>query len=91
VAAITFNLGYLPGGNQMTTTRSDSTLTALRQSLELLRPGGVLSILAYRGHPGGREEALAVAHWCAGQADLDHRIYESPGPVLHFCTARGHA
>ena len=85
VAAVVFNLGYLPGGDRHTTTQSDSTLAALEQALALLRPGGVLSILAYRGHPGGREEARAVADWCDRQADLEHQVHESPGPVLHFC------
>lgn len=85
VAAITFNLGYLPGGDHATTTRIDSTLSALEQSLVLLRPGGVLSVLAYRGHPGGQEEADAVADWCGSRSGLVHEIHESPGPVLHWC------
>lgn len=85
VAAITFNLGYLPGADHSTTTQTDSTLAALRQSLTLLRPGGVLSVLAYRGHAGGREEAEAVAAWCVRQSELAHAVYESPGPVLHIC------
>jgi predicted methyltransferase len=60
IGAIMFNLGYLPGGNKLVTTQADSTVRALAASLELLRPGGVLTILAYTGHPGGREEAEAV-------------------------------
>jgi len=88
VAAVIFNLGYLPGSDRRTTTQNDSTLAALEQALALLRPGGVLSILAYRGHPGGREEARAVAGWCDRQTDLEHQTHESPGPVLHFCTRR---
>lgn len=85
VSAVTFNLGYLPGADHNTTTRTDSTLAALNQSLTLLRPDGVLSVLAYRGHPGGREEAEAVAAWCARQDALAHAVYDSPGPVLHLC------
>jgi len=85
VAAVTFNLGYLPGADHDTVTRTESTLAALRQSITLLRPGGMLSVLAYRGHPGGREEAEAVAAWCARQRQLAHVVYESRGPVLHIC------
>ena len=88
VAAITFNLGYLPGSDHQTITHSENTLAALRQALALLRPGGVLSVLAYRGHQGGQEEAEAVARWCGEQGGLNHQIHESPGPVLHFCTRR---
>jgi predicted methyltransferase len=60
IGAIMFNLGYLPGGNKNVTTQTDSTVHAVSASLELLRPGGVLTVLAYTGHPGGVEEAEAV-------------------------------
>jgi predicted methyltransferase len=61
VGAVMFNLGYLPGGDHSVTTRTDSTLAAIRAALELLRPGSVLTVVAYTGHPGGSEEAAAVA------------------------------
>jgi len=60
VAAVMFNLGYLPGGDKTVITDSVSTITAVEQSLELLRPGGLLTVLAYTGHPGGKAEADAV-------------------------------
>ena len=87
VAAITFNLGYLPGGDKQITTAATSTLAALEQSLQLLQNGGVLSVLAYRGHPGGAQEADAVQRWLEEHADqLECQVYESPGPVLLYCT-----
>lgn len=64
VAAVMFNLGYLPGGDHDLTTRPDTTLVALRQALDLLQAGGVLTVVVYPGHPGGEEEALAVEEWC---------------------------
>ena len=86
VAAITFNLGYLPGGDKQITTAAASTLAALQQSLQLLRNGGVLSVLAYRGHPGGAQEADAVQRWLNDHADeLECEVHESPGPVLYHC------
>jgi len=60
IAAATFNLGYLPGGNHAVCTRPTETLEAIHGCYELLRPDGCLSILCYRGHEGGPEEALAV-------------------------------
>lgn len=60
VAAVMFNLGYLPGGDKQQITTADSTRAALRQAMELLRPGGLISILAYLGHPGGQQEAKAI-------------------------------
>ena len=60
IAAVMFNLGYLPGGDRSLATRTDSTLVALRSALEILKPGGVLTVIAYPGHAGGANEALAV-------------------------------
>lgn len=60
VAAILFNLGYLPNGDKTRTTKIESTESALVTSLDLLRSGGLLSVLAYVGHPGGESEELAV-------------------------------
>ncbi len=81
VAAVTFNLGYLPGGDHALVTRPDTTLAALDQAVTLLRPGGLLSVLVYRGHAGGQEEAEAVAGWLQGQSGLNIERHESPGPV----------
>lgn len=63
VKAVMFNLGYLPGGDKRRTTAASTTLAALQAALSLLAPGGVISLLAYTGHPGGREEAELVKGW----------------------------
>lgn len=63
ISAITFNLGYLPGSDKRIQTEPKSTLTALRAASELLKPGGLLLVTAYRGHHGGEIEAHAVAEW----------------------------
>jgi len=60
IGAAMFNLGHLPGGDRTLITQVNSTLPALQVALELLRPGGVLTVMAYTGHPGGLEEANAV-------------------------------
>jgi predicted methyltransferase len=60
VGAVMFNLGYRPGGNKTIATELASTVRAVETALTLLRPGGVLSVVGYVGHPGGREETLAV-------------------------------
>jgi predicted methyltransferase len=80
IGAVMFNLGYLPGGDHSITTRTDSTLPAIRAALELLRPGGVLTVLAYPGHPGGAEEADAVAQELAA-FDVREQRSEKDGPT----------
>ena len=64
VAAVMFNLGYLPGGPERDiVTRADTTLVALEASLKVLRPGGCLVVVVYPGHQGGTTEARAVVRW----------------------------
>ena len=55
--AIMFNLGYLPGGNKNITSLPQTTLQATEKALKALAPGGRLSMVVYRGHPGAVEEA----------------------------------
>lgn len=89
LGAVMFNLGYLPGGDKAIVTRSDSTCTALDAALTQLRPGGIVTLVAYRGHPGGAEEALAVENhlrMLATNPDYDVRCgapASGSGPVLH--------
>ncbi|MBJ6361475.1 class I SAM-dependent methyltransferase [Paenibacillus sp. GCM10012307] len=65
VAAVLFNLGYLPDPNADPSliTRPQTTIAALESALALLRPGGLLSIVLYPGHDGGEEEAASVDNW----------------------------
>ncbi|MCA1804623.1 MAG: methyltransferase domain-containing protein, partial [Xanthomonadaceae bacterium] len=74
IQAIMFNLGYLPGSDRQCITRPASTLQALRQALGWLAPGGLLTVLAYRGHAGGAEEADAVAHWLQGLEPSGYQV-----------------
>lgn len=57
------NLGYLPGSCGDVYTRADSTITALRESLEHIERGGVACVLAYPQATQGDESELdAVAN-----------------------------
>lgn len=59
-SAVMFNLGYLPGGDHSLTTEATETLKALTQALFVLRPGGIVTVICYTGHPGGMLEACSV-------------------------------
>lgn len=67
VSAIMFNLGYLPGEDHTLTTEMSETLAALESVARLLKPGGVLSVICYPGHPAGAIEAEAVEKWMSGK------------------------
>ncbi|KAF1086521.1 cobalt-precorrin-6Y C(15)-methyltransferase [Sporotomaculum syntrophicum] len=66
VDAFIFNLGYLPGGDHDIITRSQTTTRALQIALELLKPGGRISLVVYTGHCGAGEESRAVEEMAAG-------------------------
>ncbi|MFQ7309016.1 MAG: class I SAM-dependent methyltransferase [Mediterraneibacter sp.] len=62
-AAVVFNLGYLPGGDHAVATKADTTLRAAEQALELLKPGGVVSLCIYSGGDTGYEERDTLLSW----------------------------
>lgn len=70
-AAVMFNLGYFPGGDHTLITRTSGTLTALDAARVVLKPGGILTVVCYPGHPGGDEESAAVEAWSEGLAAAD--------------------
>ena len=75
--AVTFNLGYLPGSSDKTrTTTPDTTLPALRAAAALLAEGGAMTVVCYRGHPGGTEETQAVRRWAEALPQARFRVFE---------------
>ncbi|MDO9168610.1 MAG: class I SAM-dependent methyltransferase [Methylobacter sp.] len=73
IKAIMFNLGYLPGGNKTVITQTDSTLLALTVAARILAVNGIITLLAYPGHPGGDLETDRVKNWCE---QLDTQQFE---------------
>jgi predicted methyltransferase len=62
--AAMFNLGYLPRGNQEIITQPQTTLSAICKIFEYIKPGGLISVLCYRGHEGGKKETQEVLNLC---------------------------
>jgi len=61
--AVMFNLGYRPGGDRAFATRPVTTLPALAAALDIVLPGGIITIVCYPGHAGGKDEQDAVLAW----------------------------
>lgn len=57
---VLFNLGYLPYSDKPIITKSDSTIKAIKEAYDILKTGGYMSIIIYRGHKGGLYEYHAV-------------------------------
>ena len=60
VSCILFNFGYLPGADHAIATRPDTSLTAVRQGLSLLKKNGLMSLCIYSGGDTGFEERDAL-------------------------------
>lgn len=76
VAAVVFNLGYLPGAEGGQPTEPASTLAGLNAVLTLLAPAGIVLVCLYTGHDGGEAEALAVEAWGEGLPPREWNVWK---------------
>ncbi len=60
IRLIVYNLGYLPNSDKTIKTASLTTLKSLEVAMQLIAPGGVISITCYPGHLEGKEEQAAL-------------------------------
>jgi SAM-dependent methyltransferase len=78
ISAVVFNLGWLPGGEKDETTRTETTLPAGEQALALIRPGGIIAVTMYDGHPRGAEEKEALLSFAGELSQAEyHAVYIS--------------
>jgi tRNA G37 N-methylase Trm5 len=89
VAAVMFNLGYLPGGDHEVITRTEETLLAVEGALGVLRPSGILTIVCYPGHEGGDKESAAVLEWVAKHGAEVFRREDTLRPAPFLVVVRG--
>ncbi len=62
VRAVTFNLGYLPGGDKTISTHAETTHAALASARDLIADNGMITLVCYRHAEGERELALLRAY-----------------------------
>ena len=60
VSAITFNFGWLPGGDHNIFTNPETSIAAIKAGLSLLREGGIMSLIIYYGRETGFAERDAL-------------------------------
>ncbi len=92
VKAVMFNLGFLPGSDKQLISDATTTLKAIDAALGMLAADGIVSVMAYRGHTGGADEAQAVARHiaqlCAQRYVTEHAAASGDGPVLWLIRPR---
>lgn len=87
IRAVTFNLGYLPKGDKSIKTNTVTTLKALRHAYDWLQEKGMISVLCYVGHPGGRTEEQSVRKLIEERGWQSETIAgndSKESPILHW-------
>ncbi len=72
VSCITFNFGWLPGGDHSINTRKETSIEAVEKGLRLLSDGGLMSLVIYYGRDTGFEERDALLEYIR---TIDHREF----------------
>ncbi len=80
LAAVMFNLGWLPGHDKQCITATTTTLAAVELALAWIREGGLLTVVVYPGHAGGEEEARAVEAWASALPSNTHEVRHVRSP-----------
>ena len=63
VKLIIFNLGYLPRGDHEVTTKSETTISSIKKSLDILDKYGTIILVMYPGHDSGLQEKLSIGEF----------------------------
>lgn len=71
---IMYNLGYLPGGDHSLTTRAEDTLQSVRAACDSVKRGGLISAIAYPGHPEGAVEAEQIEAFLRALPPRDYEV-----------------
>lgn len=60
ISCITFNFGWLPGGDHNVFTRPETSIQAIEAGLELLKDDGMMTLILYYGRETGFAERDAL-------------------------------
>lgn len=78
VDCITFNFGWLPKGDHHVFTRPDTSIAAIKAGLELLKPGGMMTMIIYYGRESGFEERDALLEYLPTIDSGKYTVMEMP-------------
>ena len=67
-----FNLGYLPRSDKSIITQGETTIMAIDSILQYLKKNGLIVLVVYHGHEGGKEEKKQVL---SHVVNLDQKKY----------------
>jgi len=73
VDIVVYNLGYLPRHDKSITTMTATTLESVKQAMNIIKPGGVVSVIAYPGHDEGANELDGLSEFLK---DIDQTEFD---------------
>lgn len=85
VAAVVFNLGYLPRGDKAITTLPETSLQAIQSTLNLLKINGLLLVVVYDGHETGKREKTQILDFFAQLPSHQFRVLQYGFLNRHNC------
>ena len=77
IRAFIFNLGYLPGSDKLVITDAQKSLEAIKEAYGWLTNHGIISVISYRGHHGGKDEFKGINQWIQQDSIEYHSIEAS--------------
>ena len=78
VSCITFNFGWLPGGDHNIFTGKSTSIPAIEKGLKLLKSGGVMTLIIYYGRETGFEERDALLEYLPTIDSSRYTVIEMP-------------
>ena len=70
-----FNLGYLPNFGRESATRYDTTMEALRKSIDVLDSYGLVLLVIYHGHLDGVREKKEISDFAASLPQRKYNVF----------------
>ncbi len=78
VSLIAFNFGWLPKGDHNINTQKETSIAAIEQGLELLKDGGIMTLIIYYGRNTGFEERDALLEYLPTLDSKEYTVIEMP-------------
>lgn len=78
VSCITFNFGWLPGGDHNIFTNKHTSVEAIEKGLRLLKSGGIMTLIIYYGRETGFEERDALLEFLPTINNKKYTVVEMP-------------
>ncbi len=78
ISCITFNFGWLPKGDHNIFTKKETSIPAIEAGLELLKDGGIMTLILYYGRETGFEEKDALLDYLPTIDSKKYTVVEMP-------------